>query len=154
MGISNVYCNKERSNSQIYCRIERCKQKDPLQAVFNPADPRITKNILKQFQHVTSLDLNMGYYHIRLTPPASSICTIILLWGKYEYLRLPMGLCNSPDIFQEKMSDLMGGLEFTQAYIDDLLILSTGSFSQHLTHSPREWTQNQCRQKLFRENSA
>jgi hypothetical protein len=45
-----------------------------------------------------------------------------------------MGLCNSPDIFQEKMRDLMQGIEFTQAYIDDLLILSTESFSQHLEH--------------------
>ena len=67
---------------------------------------------LKGFQHVTSLDLNMGYYHIRLTPKASSICTVILPWEKYEYLRLPMGLCNSPHIFQEKISDLMQGLEF------------------------------------------
>jgi hypothetical protein len=35
-------------------------------------------------------------------------------------------------MFQEKMSDLMQGLEFTQAYIDDLLILVTRSFTQHL----------------------
>ena len=40
---------------------------------------------LKGFQHVTSLDLNMGYYHIRLTPHALSICTVISPWGKYEY---------------------------------------------------------------------
>jgi hypothetical protein len=33
----------------------------------------------------------------------------------YEYLRLPMGLCNSPDIFQENMSELMFGLEFARA---------------------------------------
>ena len=67
---------------------------------------------LKGFQYATSLDLNMGYYHILLTPNSSRLCTIILPWGKYEYLRLPMGLCNSPDIFQEKMSELMQGLEF------------------------------------------
>ncbi len=45
-----------------------------------------------------------------------------------------MGLCNSPGIFQEKMSDLMGGLEFARAYIDDLLIISTGDFSNYLRH--------------------
>ncbi len=49
----------------------------------------------------TSLDLNMGYYHIELTPNSSRYCTIVLPWGKYEYLQLPRGLCNSPDIFQE-----------------------------------------------------
>ena len=87
---------------------------------------------LKGFQYATSLDLNMGYYHIRLTPKASSYCTVVLPWGKYEYLRLPMGLCNSPDIFQEKMSELMTGLEFARAYIDDLLIITTGGFMDHL----------------------
>ena len=65
---------------------------------------------LRGFQWATSLDLNMGYYHILLNPDARKYCTVILPWGKYEYLRLPMGLCNSPDIFQEKMSELMEGL--------------------------------------------
>ena len=45
-----------------------------------------------------------------------------------------MGLCNSPDIFQEKMSELMQGLEFARAYIDDLLVITTGSFEEHLDH--------------------
>jgi len=43
-----------------------------------------------------------------------------------------MGLCNSPDIFQEKMSELMDGLAFVWTYIDDLLSLTKGSFSGHL----------------------
>jgi len=43
-----------------------------------------------------------------------------------------MGLCNSPDIFQEKMSELMGGLAFVRTYIDDLLCLTKGTFSDHL----------------------
>ena len=87
---------------------------------------------LEGFMYATSLDLNMGYYHMELSPTASSYCTIVLPWGKYEYLRLPMGLCNSPDIFQEKMSDLMAGLEFARAYIDDLLVITNGSFMNHL----------------------
>ena len=60
------------------------------------------------------------------------LCTVVLPWGKYEYLRLPMGLCNSPDIFQEKMSELMAGLEFARAYLDDLLIISKDDFEEHL----------------------
>ena len=67
---------------------------------------------LEGFTYATALDLNMGYYTIRLDPDASKICTIILPWGKYSYLRLPMGIACSPDIFQAKMSELMGTLEF------------------------------------------
>ena len=79
---------------------------------------------LEGFNYATSLDLTMGYYHIRLTPQASSYCTVVFPWGKYEYLRLPMGLCNSPDIFQEKMGDLFYELEYVRAYLDDLLVIS------------------------------
>ena len=39
----------------------------------------------------------------------------------------------SPDLFQKKMSELMAGLEFAPAYLDDLLVISmeTG-FDKHL----------------------
>ena len=87
---------------------------------------------LEGFQYATSLDLNMGYYHIELNPASKEMCTIVLPFGKYEYQRLPMGLCNSPDIFQEKMSELMEGLEFVRTYIDDLLCLTKGTFEDHL----------------------
>ena len=66
---------------------------------------------LEGFQYGTSLDLNMGYYHIELSPHSKRLCTIVLPWEKYEYQRLPMGLSNSPDIFQERMSTLMADLE-------------------------------------------
>ena len=87
---------------------------------------------LEGFTYATSLDLNMGYYHIELSPNSKRLCTIVLPFGKYEYQRLPMGLCNSPDIFQEKMSNLMQGLEFVRAYINDLLSITHGSLDDHL----------------------
>jgi hypothetical protein len=67
--------------------------------------PKIHDLLLKLdgFKYATTLDLNMGYYHISLTPFSKSLCTVVLPYGKYEYQRLPMGLCNSPDIFQEPL---------------------------------------------------
>ena len=87
---------------------------------------------LEGFKYATSLDLNMGYCHIELSPFAKRVCTLVLPWGKYEYQRLHMGLCNSPDIFQEQMSDLMQDLEYVRAYIDDLLCITSGSFEDHM----------------------
>eukprot|EP00957_Ditylum_brightwellii_P175991 13401223-Ditylum_brightwellii.AAC.1 len=60
---------------------------------------------MEGFTYATSLEVNMGYYHIEISPESSAICAIVLPWGKYKYLKLPMGLCNSPDIFQEIMSN-------------------------------------------------
>ena len=98
--------------------------------------PKISEMLhkLEGFMYATSIDLNMGYYHIMLTPRSARLCTIVLPWGKYEYVRLLMGLCNAPDIFQEKMNTLMEGLEFARAYIDDLLVLSKDGFETHLEH--------------------
>ena len=42
-----------------------------------------------------------------------------------------MGLCNSPDVSQEKMNALFNGLEYFKAYVDNLLIISNGNFVDH-----------------------
>ena len=87
---------------------------------------------LEGFTFATALDLNMGYYNIRLDSDTSKICTIIFPWGKYSYQRLPMGISGSPDIFQAKMSELMSSLDYVRAYIDDLLIISKDTLEDHL----------------------
>ena len=85
--------------------------------------PKINDLLLKleDFWYATSLGLNMVYYHTRFSENASNLCTIIFLWGKYRYEYLPMGVLNSPDIFQQKMNDLFHGFEFIRAYIYELL---------------------------------
>ena len=87
---------------------------------------------MEGFTYATSLDLNMGYYHIKLNPTAQKICTIIFPWGKYKYKRLPMGIKIAPDVFQQVMSKLMQKLEYVRTYLDDLLILSNKDFKDHL----------------------
>ncbi len=87
---------------------------------------------LKGFTFAIALDLNMGYYTIRLDPDASKICTIIFPWGKYSYKRLPMEIAGSPDFFQAKMMEQMESLEYVRAYIDDLLCISRNSLEDHL----------------------
>ncbi len=87
---------------------------------------------LEGFTYATVLDLNMGYYTIRLDPNASEICTIIFPWGKYSYKRFPIGIGGSPDIFHANMSELMESLECERSYIDDLLRISKGSFEDQL----------------------
>ncbi len=66
---------------------------------------------LEGFTYATTLDLNIGYYTIRLDPTAAKMSTIIFPWGKYLYQRLPMGFAGSADIFQAEMGNLMAALE-------------------------------------------
>jgi hypothetical protein len=87
---------------------------------------------LEKFAYATSLELNMGYYTIRLHPDSQKLCTIVTPFGKCQYLRLPMGILCSLDIFQEKMSDLMQHLDFVQTYLDDILVILSVTLDDHL----------------------
>jgi hypothetical protein len=91
---------------------------------------------LEGFQNATTLDLNIGYYHIKLSPFSKCLCTIVMPFSKYEYQHLPMSLCNSPDIFQERtMYKIFSDLEYIVAlcvYIDNLLVTSCSTFEEHL----------------------
>ena len=74
--------------------------------------PKIREILLniEGFQYDISLDLNMVYYRIHISKKASNLCAIILPWGKYKYKRLPMEVCNSPEIFLEKINELFHGI--------------------------------------------
>jgi hypothetical protein len=87
---------------------------------------------LEGFFYATALDLNMGYYTIRLDPTVSEMCIIIFPWEKYSYKRLPTGFGGSADILQAQMMVLMASLEFVQAYMDDLLIITRRTLNKHL----------------------
>ena len=75
----------------------------------------------------------MGYYTIRLDAEASEMCTIIFPWGKYSYNRLSMGFGGSADIFQAQMMGLMASLDYVQAYIDDLLVITRRNIEDHIS---------------------
>ena len=96
--------------------------------------PNIRKILqeLEGFTFAKMLDLKMGYYTIHLDPKTQKLCTTITPWGKYKYLRLPMGIMCAPDIFQDRMSGLMAHLQFVKVSIDDLLVITKGSFKDHL----------------------
>ena len=63
--------------------------------------PRIGKTMhqLEGLQYATALDLNMGYYTIRVFPASQGIKMIVTELGKFRFNCLPMGMCALSDIF-------------------------------------------------------
>ena len=49
-----------------------------------------------------------------------------------DELLVQMPVSNSPEIFKEKMNKMFCVFEFIWAYIDDLLIITKGDWSNHL----------------------
>jgi hypothetical protein len=89
---------------------------------------------MEGFTFASALDLNMGYYHIKLDADAQKLCTIVFPWymGKDKYKRLPRGIKIAPDVFQNVMSKLVQDMGNVKTYLDDLLILTNSSFKDHL----------------------
>jgi hypothetical protein len=90
---------------------------------------------MEVFSFASALDLNMGYYHIKLDHDADTqkLCTIVFPWymGKYKYKRLPMGIKIAWFLMFFKTSCLslskIWNMLRQLSYLDDLLIILTSN---------------------------
>ena len=81
---------------------------------------------------MTKLDISMQYYTFMLEEESTYLCVIVTPWGKYRYLRLPMGLTTSPDWAQAAMEELFQDmLHEIEIFIDDIGIFSN-TWEEHL----------------------
>jgi hypothetical protein len=90
--------------------------------------PIITDILRKRsgYKSFTQLDVSMQHYTFELDKESQDLCTIIMPYGKYKYLRLPTGLKCSPDIVQAAMKNVLSGIKDADIYIDDV-----GAFSDN-----------------------
>ena len=94
-----------------------------------------TRTLLHQLggmTYVTALDQIMSYYAMDMSKKVWEYLTIILPFGKYQNTKMPMGLKISADVFQREMSKLFEDLSYVLVYINDLLIVTKGSYRDHL----------------------
>ena len=86
-------------------------------------------------RYITCLDLQSGYYQIKLDKKSRTYTAFSGPRGHYEYLRVPMGLKTSSHRFMSLMFLVLNGLigkDGIWLYLDDI-ILTANSLSQHLT---------------------
>ena len=92
-------------------------------------------DILGGSQFFTKIDLKTGFHQIRVKPEDVEKTAFQTKYGQYEYLVLPMGLCNATATFATMMNEVRDGLvdRFCTVYLDDIFIFSKTA-EEHRLH--------------------
>ncbi|CAK1577892.1 unnamed protein product [Parnassius mnemosyne] len=90
---------------------------------------------LGKCQYFTTLDLASGFYQVEMDPQDIAKTVFNVEHGHFEFLRMPMGLKNSPSTFQRVMDNVLRGLQnhICLVYLDDIIVFST-SLQEHMVN--------------------
>ena len=79
----------------------------------------------------TTMDALSGYWQIPLAEESQALTTFITPWGRYRYLRAPMGLRSAGDEYDRRGDMAFSGISHLAKIRDDILTWDT-SFSEHV----------------------
>lgn len=85
--------------------------------------------------YFTTLDLASGFYQVEMNPSDIHKTAFNVEHGHFEFLRMPMGLKNSPSTFQRVMDNVLRDLQNTVClvYLDDIIVFSV-SLQEHMVN--------------------
>ncbi|TAQ83100.1 hypothetical protein B7494_g8576 [Chlorociboria aeruginascens] len=82
---------------------------------------------------ISAIDATSFFYQWRVHPESRRYLSVITHRGQETFNVAIMGFKNSPAYCQRKMDSFLRGLDFTKAYVDDVIVASR-TFDQHLQH--------------------
>ena len=77
---------------------------------------------LKDAKVFSKADLASGYWQVKLDEESKRLTAFQTPFGRFQYRRLPFGLCASAEIFQRKVIEALEGLPGVICIADDIVI--------------------------------
>ena len=95
--------------------------------VQRPVYPTLTPkqavgNISPGSKYFSTLDAKSGYWQIPLEKSAQPLTTFLTPWGRYKYLRAPMGLASTGDEYCRRGDEAFSGMKNYAKVVDDIIV--------------------------------
>ena len=87
---------------------------------------------LNGVKYFSRLDLWAEYHHIPLDESSTPKTQFTSPFGKYKYIKVPLGLMQAPAYFQELMTGVLKDFSFTVTYLHNIIVFSRTA--EHLNH--------------------
>jgi hypothetical protein len=87
-----------------------------------PSPHDVVKNIKPESKWFCSLNALSGYYQIQLDKESSFLTTLLLPQGRFCFLRAPMGMKNSSDVFCHRTDDILSDVPDIIKVVDNFLL--------------------------------
>jgi hypothetical protein len=86
-------------------------------------------------KYFSKLDLRTGFHQIRIADADVEKTAFRTRYGSFEYLVLPMGLCNAPSTFMQMMNETFRDMldRWVLVFLDDILVFSRTK-EEHIDH--------------------
>ena len=81
----------------------------------------------------STLDCLWGFWNTPMYEEHRERTAMTTHFGLFQWVVMPMGLKNSPSVFQRNMQELLKDMPFAQVFIDDIIVASD-SVEEHLQH--------------------
>ena len=70
----------------------------------------------------TVIDMQDAYWHVKLSPVSSYLCTFHTPWGRKRFLRMPFGISSASEVVQKRNEEAFGDIHGVHVIVDDLII--------------------------------
>ena len=79
-------------------------------------------NIKPESKYFSTLDATQGYWQIALSQESQELTTFLTPWGRYLFLRSPMGLSSTVDEYCRRGDIAIAGLSNVEEVMDDVIV--------------------------------